>query len=53
MAALRLTSARENLFGELHQGHGTAWNSRPTNHPTVRVPSTSTRTTSPGEPGTG
>src|SRR5271166_4489776 len=35
-------------LGELHQGHGAAWNSRPTNRPTVRVPSTSTRTTSPG-----
>ncbi len=40
-------------LGELHQGHGTAWNSRPTNRPMVRVPSASTRLTSPGEPATG
>ena len=40
-------------LGELHQGHETAWNSRPTNRPCVRVPSASTRTTSPGEPGSG
>jgi hypothetical protein len=39
-------------LGELHQGHGTTWNSRPTNRPWVRVPSPSARTTSPGEPGT-
>ena len=39
-------------LGKFHQGHGTARNSRPTNRPTVRVPSTSTRTSNPGDPGT-
>ncbi len=40
-------------LGELHHGHASAWNSRPKDRPSVRVPSRSRRTSIPGEPGTG
>ena len=61
MWSCRLHSGRRSLpgsrspikLGEVDQGHGAAWNSRPTKRPTVRVPSTSMRTNRLCEPGIG